>query len=68
MGEEEELNWLATETKKWFELKVRGVLGPEAKDDKEVVILGRTVTWKEWGIEFEADPRHREIADRAFRI
>ena len=61
VGEEEELNWLATEMKKWFELKVRGVLGPEAKDDKEVVILGRTVRWKEWGIEFEADPRHRKV-------
>ena len=30
-------------------------------DDKEVVILGRVVRWKEWGVEFEADPRHRQI-------
>eukprot|EP00973_Karenia_brevis_P092898 12414579-Karenia_brevis.AAC.1 len=25
----------------WFEIKVRAVLGPEEKDDKEVTILGR---------------------------
>eukprot|EP00973_Karenia_brevis_P092851 12414382-Karenia_brevis.AAC.1 len=25
----------------WFEIKVRAILGPEEKDDEEVVILGR---------------------------
>ena len=30
----------------WFEIKVRAVLGPDNKDDKGVVILGRTVTWR----------------------
>ena len=28
---------------------------------KEITILGRIVRWKEWGIEFEADPRHRKL-------
>eukprot|EP00973_Karenia_brevis_P043217 5987242-Karenia_brevis.AAC.1 len=27
--------------KSWFEIKVRAVLGPEEKHDKEVTILGR---------------------------
>eukprot|EP00973_Karenia_brevis_P088374 12254077-Karenia_brevis.AAC.1 len=45
----------------WFEIKVRAVLGPEPKDDKEVTILGRIVRWKEEGIEYEADPKHRRI-------
>jgi hypothetical protein len=26
-----------------------------------VVILGRTLRWKEWGIEWEADEKHREL-------
>ena len=40
--------------KSWFEIKVRRVLGPDLNDDKEVVIVGRTVRWKSWGIEWEA--------------
>ena len=47
--------------KGWFEVKVRAKLGPEDTDDKEVTILGRTVRWKAWGIEYEADERHRKI-------
>eukprot|EP00973_Karenia_brevis_P071705 9963982-Karenia_brevis.AAC.1 len=45
----------------WFEIKVRAVLGPEEKDDKEVTILGRFVRWTDEGIEYEADPKHRSI-------
>eukprot|EP00973_Karenia_brevis_P062282 8662628-Karenia_brevis.AAC.1 len=45
----------------WFEVKVRAVLGPEEKDDKEVTILGRLVRWTFEGIEYEADPKHRSI-------
>eukprot|EP00973_Karenia_brevis_P043089 5966099-Karenia_brevis.AAC.1 len=45
----------------WFEIKVRAVLGPGPKDDKEVTILGRIVRWKEEGIEYEAHPMHRRI-------
>eukprot|EP00973_Karenia_brevis_P010048 1360936-Karenia_brevis.AAC.1 len=45
----------------WFEIKVRAVLGPEDKDDKEVSILGRLVRWTDEGIEYEADPKHRSL-------
>eukprot|EP00973_Karenia_brevis_P034420 4747753-Karenia_brevis.AAC.1 len=45
----------------WFEIKVRAVFGSEPKDDKEVTILRRIVRWKEEGIEFEADHKHRRI-------
>eukprot|EP00973_Karenia_brevis_P028201 3885601-Karenia_brevis.AAC.1 len=45
----------------WFEIKVRAVLGPEPKDDREVAILGRIVRWNDAGIEYEADPKHRKI-------
>ena len=59
-GEGEDLEWIRKEMESWFEIKVRAVLGPEEKDDKETVILGRRVVWKEWGIEYEADPGQRE--------
>ena len=60
-GCEEDLKWIQKLMKGWFEIKVRAMLGPEEQDDKEVVILGRTVRWKDWGIEYEADPKHRKM-------
>ena len=42
-------------------MKFRGRLGPEEKDDKSIRILNRVITWKEEGIEYEADQRHAEI-------
>ena len=36
-------------------------MGPEAGDDKEVVILGRPVSWTKEGIEWKADPKHRQM-------
>ena len=30
-------------------------------DDKEITILGRVVKWTSWGIECQADPRHKTI-------
>ena len=41
--------------KSWFEVKVRARLGPEPSDDKEIVVLGRVVSWKDEGIEYQAD-------------
>ena len=49
---EEYLLWIATKMRKWFEIKVRALLGPEANDDNEVVILGRVVRWMGSGMEF----------------
>ena len=43
------------------DIKVRGMLGPGPRDDKEISILNRIVSWGNEGIEYEADPRHREI-------
>ena len=33
--------------KPWFEIKVTAMLGPDEKDDKQVVILGRRDRWLE---------------------
>ena len=60
-GCEEDLIWIQRMMKSWFEIKVRAILGPDEKDDKEVVILGRIVRWTETGIEYEADPKRRKI-------
>ena len=58
-GLEEDLDWIRDLMKSWFEIKVRAMLGPDEKDDKEVILLGRRVRWMHDRIEWEADPNHR---------
>ena len=53
--------WIRDLVTKWFDIKVRGLLGPDEGGDKEVVILGRVVRYKDWGIEYEADPKHMRL-------
>jgi hypothetical protein len=65
-GFDEDLVWIEGQMKEWFEIKARAKLGPEDTDDKEVTILGRTVRWKHWGIEYEADVKHRNIVMEHF--
>ena len=50
----------------WYEIKLRAILGPDAKDDKEVVMLGRMVKYCKWGISYEADPKHRRLLMERF--
>ena len=60
-GIEEDLIWIRDLMKSWFAIKVGGMLGPDVKDDKEVVILSRTV--RRVGrdrIEYAADGKHRD--------
>jgi hypothetical protein len=52
--------------KSWFEVKVRARLGPEQSDDKEIVVLGRVVSWRDEGIEYQADPKHRSVVIEQF--
>ena len=59
-GLEEDLRWIEGLMRGWYEIVVRGMVGGDATDDKEVVILGRIVRYTESGIEYEADPRHRQ--------
>ena len=61
VGCEEDLRWITKMMRGWFDIKVRAKLGPDAEDDKDVVILGRQVKWTESGIEYKADPKHREL-------
>ena len=61
LGCDEDLDWLQTEIVKEFEIKIRGRLGPEKHDAKNMRILNRCVEWREDGIYYEADPRHAEM-------
>ena len=60
-GLEEDLKWIQDKMANWFEIKVRGLLGPDPEDLKEITILGRIVRWMDDGIHYQADPKHRKI-------
>ena len=67
-GLEEDLQWAASYMKTHFEIKVRAVLGVDVGDDKEAIVLGRTIRWMGWGIESEADPKHRRLLLEEFGL
>jgi hypothetical protein len=60
-GSETDLKWLEKVLSEAFEIKVE-ILGPGPSHSKEIRILNRVLTWHDWGIGYEADPRHAEIA------
>ena len=57
----EDLMWIKNLMETWFEIKLRGILGPDDWDDKGTTILGRKVRWGKDGIRYEADEKHREL-------
>ena len=67
-GEDEDLDWIEKLTTEWYEVKVRARLGGGPRDDKSIDVLGRRIVWKEQGIEYEADPKHREEIAKAFNL
>ena len=60
VGQEEDLQWMKRQIEKKYELKTQ-VLGPSKTDKQEVRVLNRIISWKDNGIQYEADPRHVEI-------
>ena len=61
LGPESDLKWFAREFAKHFEIKIRGILGPNAGDTHEIRILNRIVRWTAEGLEYEVDQRHAAI-------
>ena len=42
----------------WYDIKIRGMMGPDAGDDKEIGILNRVVKWESDKLIYEADDKH----------
>ena len=64
MGADADLQWCIGVMKKQFDVKVRGIIGPEASDEKNIRLLNRCIEWRKNGIFWEADPRHAELIVR----
>ena len=58
LSSEEEIGDLVRNFEKWYEIKVRGVLGGGKDDQHEITILNRHLRWKGMVIEHEADDKH----------
>ena len=68
LGYDEDLDMLESLMKGWFDLKVRGRLGPDPGDDKDITILGRHLNWGEDGIRITADTKHADSIKRYCEI
>ena len=62
------LDWFWERISKPFDCKHRGRIGPSEKDDKQIRILNRIITWTNDGIGYEGDQRHVEIAMKDYGI
>ena len=63
-GIQGDLDWVTKEMNKSFLCKVVGTLGSGARDCKELRVLNRVLRWQEWGVSYQADPRHAELLAR----
>ena len=68
LGCDDQLDFCTKMMQDKYEVKVRGRLGPGAKEDKTRTILNRCVEWKAEVIHYEADPRHAEILIRDLKL
>ena len=68
LGYEESVEEMKTELAKWWEIKVRGTIGDDPQDDKEIVILNRTIRWNGESLRLQPDPKHRTAILEAFSL
>ena len=59
---------MVEEMKEWYDLKVKAIIGDDDEDDKEVVILNRTLRHTGDGIEYYADEKHEAEIRSEFGI
>ena len=57
---ESELRTMRSKMCDWCDVKVRGILGSGQRDVRAIEILGRSLTWKEEGLEYDSSDRHRQ--------
>ena len=58
LGRERYLKEIGAKMAEWYDIKIRGMMGPDAGDDKEIRILNRVVKWESDKLIYEADDKH----------
>jgi hypothetical protein len=68
LGYPDVLDELLTDMRSWWDIKLRGIIGSEAEDTKEITILNRTLTWDGSELTLKADQKHRDEIIKAFGL
>ena len=58
LGRERYFKEIRAKMAEWYDIKIRGMMGPDAGDDKEIRILNRVVKWESDKLMYEADDKH----------
>ena len=61
LGYSEDIEWIRDSMAEWYDIKVRGVLGDEVGDDKEVTILNRSIRCDGSDLIYKADSKHAQV-------
>ena len=56
-AERTQLEWLYDQLSQKYELK-KAILGPNSDESREVEYLGRRISWRPWGLQYEAGLKH----------
>ena len=59
-GPSDALDWFEGEIAREYEITISPRMGPGPNDAKQGRALNRVITWSDWGIHYEADPRQAE--------
>jgi hypothetical protein len=68
LGYPDALDELLTDMKTWWDIKLRGIVGSDPGDTKEITILNRILTWDGDEITLRSDPKHQQEITRAFGL
>ena len=68
LGNRDELQWYKRKVMEKFDIKDRGMVGPDDGDMKSIRILNRMITWEETGIVCEPGQRHVETIVRTMGV
>ena len=58
LGRERYLKEIGAKMAEWYDIKIRGMMGPDAGDEKEIRTLNRVVKWESDKLIYEADDKH----------
>ena len=58
LGYKDELDNMEQLMKRWYDVKIRGRIGDDKRDAKEITILNRTIEWREDRLVYKADTKH----------
>lgn len=68
LGHLEQIDWSKKRMESTYDIKYRGHIGPQRKDEKNMMILNRIVEWIEDGIVYESGQRHAYIIVRYLNL